>query len=181
MFNNDLFKKLIVYTRDFVQAKLNQIPIPLLNFEKGDYIVNHCGFFIGIENYDNKNVGCVGFLKSNQNCLIETVEVIANNLFDFCLNKDISIQGFNTSALYFYIIKNCMIIKNPMDWDINKDGIGFQWGKDYKGFYLPYQIKGMTKKEALDRLCSFECKVPSSLWRLPEGLVTKIDCDEYRG
>ena len=79
-------------------------------------------------------------------------------------------------------VHDVIYLQNPLDWDEDKNGIYFQWGQKYKGFYLPNQIKKINsenkKIKVLDKLVCHEVGLISNLWRMPEGLVYKIVCDE---
>ena len=86
-----------------------------------------------------------------------------------------------TAVFNFVIVWDVVFLKNSLGWDENEDGVHFQWGDEYKGLYLPYEIKQMKvpKTEVLNRLCSWETHVISNLWRLPEGRISRVVVDSF--
>lgn len=181
VFSTEQNQNIALYVRNYVISELNQIEKPIFQNNREEYDVLHDGFYIGITNKEGDNTGRVGFFRKNQTNLMNSVDCVIQELVFFVKEKIATDKEFNNSTLFFYLIKKCIIIKNPMEWDTTKDGIHFQFGNRYKGFYLPYQIRGFSQKESMDRLCSLECGVPSNFWRMPEGLITKIECDQYIG
>lgn len=95
-------------------------------------------------------------------------------LIDYSYNK-LQISNFRLTYVY-----DVIYLKNPLEWDENKDGVYFQWGQKYRGLFLPNQIKKIqgSKIDVLDRLLCHEIGLISNLWRMPEGLVFKIDCEQ---
>jgi len=143
--------------------------------------IPHVGLYIGMENSSGDEIALRGILHESLRNVIDSVDTIVKSLYEDCQKKNIDQSEIQTSILNFSFITHCTYIKNPLSWDENKDGVYFQWGQQYRGMYLPHQIKKMnsTKLEVLDKLCSWEAGVASSLWRFPEGLVWKLSCEVF--
>jgi len=142
--------------------------------------IPHKGFYIGILDSNGNDLLREGFLKESCPNVFDS----ANNIIDQIHDKDKEGQYDKKvfdNRLYLTLVKDLQYIENPLDWDENNDGIFMMFGQKFKGLYLPYQIRRMNcpKKEVLDRLASWECGTVSSLWALPETLVSKILCDSF--
>lgn len=138
----------------------------------------HKGFFIGVFGPSGEEIARVGFLKDGLTNVSESSYIVTKDLFNELKSKNFFVEDVKKSTFHFVIVQDCIYLPDPMLWNENKDGIYFMWGQKYRGFYLPYQVRqmNMSKIDVMDRLCAYECKVPSSLWRLAEGLCWKLVC-----
>lgn len=136
----------------------------------------HKGCYLGLVSSSNKDVAYSGFLQDKQSDVNKTLDKTIESFFSELRGKNITPNSLETGTLYLYLVRDVVYIPKPMDWDENKDGLYFMWGQEFRGLYLPYQIKLMScsKVEVLDRLCSHLIGIPSSMWRLPEGLLFRI-------
>lgn len=135
-------------------------------FKDLNIIEPHKGVFIVWLN--GRDVVCEdGELQSESKNLTQTV-------INICKNKKSTVDVNNT--LLLYIVKDVILLKNKLDWELNKDGIYFQWGDRFKGMFLPHEMAKYPgdKIRMLDRLCSHKLEIPSSLWRYPEGIVFSL-------
>jgi hypothetical protein len=142
--------------------------------------VAHKGFYIGIVDAEGEEVARVGFLKDAQN-VCDSADMVVTDLCSDLKAKSVPPSKIHTSSVYFTLITDVRYLPDPLAWDEENDGVYFMWGQDYRGLYLPYQIKrmGIPKIRVLDRLCSWEAGVASNLWRLPEGLVWRLACQTH--
>lgn len=149
--------------------------------EHDSYSVRHHGIYIGVVNVHGDSVCRLGSMDGDHNNLIESVKNIRKLLLDFVKEHKWTANMFLTSSLHYCVVLSSSFIDNPLNWNEQEDGIYFQWGDKYRGFYLPYEVQRMnvSKIEVLNRLCTWEAKVPANLWRLPEGLCFKLVCDSY--
>ena len=117
-----------------------------------------------------------GFLAEDLTDVIGSADDAVKNTADKIKNEKISVSKVKTAIFHLNIITDVIYLNDPTQWDENKDGVFFQWGGDFSGFYLNYQIQRMSvpKIDILDRLCSFECGIFSSAWKLPEGLIFRL-------
>lgn len=143
--------------------------------------IEHKGFYAGVVDSSENELIREGFLKDGQTNVLASLDVVLTNIHSALKVQGVTRPTIETSTLYFSLVKECLYIKNPLQWDESVDGICFQWGQRYKSLYLPYQINrsSSTKFEIMDRLCSWEAGVPSNLWRMPEGLCWRLICDSY--
>lgn len=130
----------------------------------------HKGCFLAFENDKNEIVFEKQHLQDGLDNLTETVISLCpqnSNITD--VHKPI-----------LCVVKDVKYIRNPLDWDIKKDGIYMQWGNRYQGCFMPYKIKSMggDKIRILDKL-SCSISLPSSLWRIPEALIFSVINDIY--
>ena len=141
----------------------------------------HVGFYISLENSSGDDFVNEGILHESLRNIIDSTNLVSDSAVTSMKSKDVDQSKIQTSTLNITVVTACTYIKNPLSWDENSDGLCFQWGQQFKGVYLPHQIKKMnsTKLEVLDKLCSWEAGVASSLWRLPEGLIWKLTCESY--
>ena len=141
----------------------------------------HKGFYIGILSSTNEEVIREGFLKEDLQNVLESANIVIENVIRRLKQKSIPLSQIHTSSFHLTIVSDVVYIQNPTHWDENKDGVYFQWGQNYKALYLPYQIKRMNipKIEIMDRLCGWEAGLAANLWRKPEGLVWKMTCFAY--
>lgn len=143
--------------------------------------LEHKGFYLGVLDSSQKSVARVGFMKENCSNVLQSGETIIEAFHAEMQAKAIPHQVLPAASFHFTVIWDISFSNNGLAWNENQDGVYFNWGDRYKGLYLPYQIKRMrvTKTEIMNRLCGWEAKVPSNLWRLPEGLVHRLLCDSY--
>jgi len=178
MLDNEIWPRIASYFKSKLDTLFDPAAVlvddPLVDHD-------HKGFYVGVVDSLGKGILREGFMQEGLTNLRTSVDTVANALFSQAKDKNVSRDKLQSSTLYFYCVQNCTYIADPLAWDENVDGIYFMWGQKYRGLYLPYEIKqfGLTKTETLDRLCSQEVHVPSTLWRLPEGLCWKISCIEY--
>lgn len=140
----------------------------------------HKGFYIGAVDAEGVDVCRAGFLKEAAN-VCDSADVVTNNLFNDLKARNIPASKVHTSSFHFTLVTDVRYMADPLSWDEDTDGVYFMWGQDYRGLYLPYQIKraGIPKVKVLDRLCTWEAGVASNLWRLPEGLVWRLACQSH--
>lgn len=148
---------------------------------KKELNIPHRGFYIGVVNSTDEEVSRVGFMQEGLTNIRDSATIVCKNLYDELVSKNVVVDRIKTSTFFFSVVWDCIYLPDPLIWNESTDGVYFMWGQRYKGLYLPYQINRMkmSKIDILDRLCSFEAKVPSSLWRLPEGLVFRVLCDSF--
>lgn len=169
--------KLINYVRTSVTSKFDSsIIVSDHNF---NIPVNHIGFFISIELANGDIVFRDGFLKANLTDIKSSSDIVINNIKSVLTAKNIKLSEIQGSTFYFTSVINQSYMADPLSWNENVDGVYFQWGQDYRGYYLPYEIRKMNipKIEIMDRLCSHQCNLVTNLWRLPEGLCFKLICE----
>lgn len=168
----------------YFRTKLISLYDPAVVFSQPDITDemtdNHCGFYVGVVLADGKETRA-GFLKENLINVKESADITVQNLFAELRSKSVTIEQVKSATFYFSIVQRCIYISDPLAWNEKEDGVYFMWGDRYRGMYLPYQIKLMnrSKIEILDRLCTWECQLPSSCWRLPEGMVWRMFCQNY--
>ena len=170
----------------YVRGKLAQSLDPTYMFvppEGLDDNIAHKGLYIGLINSSDKEICRSGFLKDKQTSVLNSLEIAIAEAVGLLKSKNITKPIVETSIIHISIIKDCIYITHPLEWDESSDGIGFQWGQKYKSVYMPYQIKNMSESKIniMDRLCSIEAGVPSNLWKLPEGLVYRLVCESFSG
>jgi hypothetical protein len=141
----------------------------------------HKGFYLGVLDSSQKEVARVGFLKEDCTNILESAYSVIEAFATEMKAQAINHQVLPAASFHFTAIWDVVFIPKGLEWNENADGVYFAWGDRYKGLYLPYQIQRMTvtKTEIMNRLCSWEAKVPSNLWRLPEGLISRLICDSY--
>lgn len=141
----------------------------------------HKGFYVGVATPEGQDLVREGFLQDGLTSLKQSSDIVVKNLVSAFKGKDANTSTISTSTFHFTVITDVQYIADPMDWKEDSDGVYFMWGQNYKGLYLPYQIKkmGASKVEVLDKLCSWEAGLVSNLWRLPEGLVWRLSCQTY--
>jgi hypothetical protein len=137
----------------------------------------HKGFYIGVVDPEGKELSRSGFLKESQN-IFDSADIAVQQTFNDLKLTGITISNVQTSTFFFTLVTDVIYMPDPMQWQEDSDGVYFMWGQDYRGLYLPYQIKrlGVSKVEVMDRLCTWEAGVCSNLWRLPCGLVWRLPC-----
>lgn len=143
--------------------------------------VQHCGFYITMYDTKQEKAAREGFLKKEAEDIIQSANSVAQALYTKLQAEGVSSKSLSISSFNFVVVWDLIFVKNALSWNENSEGVYFCWGDRYKGLYLPHEITRMsaTKVEILNRLCSWECHVPSNLWRLPCGQIWKIVCDSY--
>ena len=175
---SDQWDKISSYARTLLISMLDPsvaTPVPI------NVVAAHKGFYIIIVDNEGKQLVKEGFLAENIFNISESSAKVINGIHNKAKLTNIPLSQLKSSSFYFYLINNINYIANPTLWDEAKDGLFFMWGQDFKSILLPYEIKkiGGSKINVLDTLCS-QCNLPSSLYKLPEGLVWRIDCDEHK-
>jgi len=143
----------------------------------------HKGLYIGVMDNNDQEVACEGFLEEKLQNVADSVARVLDPIHESLKRSGMNKNSAQTAAFHFTVVHDVVYIKDPREWNENTDGLFFQWGQEYKGIMLPYQIRKLNvpKTEVLDRLCSLKAGVASSLWRLPEGLVFRLISDSYSG
>jgi len=154
------------------KALMNNTPIEL-----DEITENHQGAFLALFENSGKFLAESKKTEDKLTNLTETISFLVDEM----KKQDISKEQIRNGVFQLCVIRETHFLKNPLEWDIGTDGICFQWGNRYMGFFMPYEISRMggDRVRILDRLCCYKCHVPSSLWRLPCGLVWKIVVDSY--
>lgn len=171
--------RLVAFVRDQINRTYDPAHIGLkLEDVENDFVLPHKGFYIGLVDSSDADLARAGFMKDEQENLAQSAAKAVNDLSNILKLKAVSRNQFNTSKMFCVVIEDCIYIEDPLSWDQDRNGILFQWGQRYKGFYLPYQINRMKihKVEILDRVCALECSLISNLWRVPEGLCYRLVC-----
>ena len=171
---------------NYCRFKLDSLFDPGLMFTEDtqfetDCQYDHKGLYVGVVDSSGNSILREGFLQDSQFNIKNSLDIIIKNLFNSAKQNNISREKLQTSTFHYSIINDCIYKADPLNWDENSDGVYFMWGQRFRAMYLPYEIKklGLSKVDVLDRLCSFEAKVPSSLWRSPEGLIYQIKCVSF--
>lgn len=180
--NENLWNKIMNYTR----SKLHYLydknsPFAEDPSLKIEFNIPHVGFYIGITSNTGDDIIREGFLHNNLGNIIDSCDVVVQNLFNNLKHKNIDHDKIATSTFHLTIINKIVPLKNPLQWDQKSDGIYGMWGERYKGLYLPYQIQRMnnTQVEIMDRLCAWELGIASNLWRVPECIVFRLQSQSY--
>lgn len=181
MLSTEQWNKLSGYCREKVISELDPSVIAMDRISRAELNIKHKGFYIGVIDPEDNELARSGFLKSSEN-IKDSAEISIKQTVENIRSLGIPISKLHTSSFFFTLVSDVVYLENPLSWNEESEGIYFQWGQDFKGFYLPYQIKrmGIDKVEILDRLCSWESGVASNLWRLPEGLCWSIKCSSHQ-
>lgn len=175
--DDDKLSRLAAYCKSRLVSTYDSATfVPIDDNLIADLTSPHKGFYIGVSDSAGQEVAREGFLKEGLGSVFETANIVGNNLSATLKSKNVTLDKIQTGTLYFTIVLDCVFIADPLAWDENSDGVYFMWGQNHRGLYLPYQIKKMNipKIEIMDRLCSHEVGVVSSLWKLSESLVWVI-------
>ena len=142
---------------------------------------SHKGLYLGLLSSSNKDLASSGFLQDNQSNVNLSLDRVIESFFAELRGKGISYNQIETGTLFLYLVKEVEYLPRPTEWDENKDGVYFMWGQEFRGLYLPYQIKQLacSKMEVLDRLLSWNIGIISNLWKLPEGLCFALKMESY--
>ena len=134
----------------------------------------HHGAFIALINSGGNLICEEQFTSPDLTDVVETVKLICEKIKARNIEKDV----LQNCIIQCCIIREAVFLKNPLEWNEETDGICFQWGNKYRAYYMPYEIARIKsdKVRIMDRLCSHKAdpSLPSSLWRLPEGICHKI-------
>ena len=176
----DVFQNLANYCRNYIINAYN--PTSSLAEPSGlrtSLMTKHKGLYVGIFSPKDEEICSEGILKEDLTDILDTGNLVCRKIFDALRAKNITESVFKTCQCNFALVKDIIYIMDSLDWNQAIDGIYMQWGQKYKGIYLPYQIKRMkvTKNVVMDRLCSWQCGIVSSCWKMPEGLTYKVVCD----
>lgn len=170
---------LVIYSKSKLVSLFD--PASLFVEKKGlrtNLTMPYKGLYISISDSGGETLGMNGFMQDKASNVLDGIDTIVQNLYTALSEKGVIASKVQTGTFNFTLVSAINYLQDPLQWDENKDGIFFQWGQNYQGIYLPHQIKkmGLTKVATLDRLCSWEVGVPSSLWRYPCGLIWKLSC-----
>ena len=141
-------------------------------------IEDHKGAFLALIDPADEIICEVEHLQDGLSDVTETVKILCQEV----VKKNLPKEEIEQCSINLCVVREAIYLKNPLEWDMDVDGVCFQWGNRFKGFYMPYEIAriGGDKIRILDRLCCHKCKIISSAWRLPEGLIFKILTSWYR-
>lgn len=140
----------------------------------------HQGFYIGLDTASGEKISRDGFLKEGQTSIYDSINMVIPSVVNSIKSKHLGLSDVQTGIFHFTLVINHHYLKDPLGWDENSDGVYFMWGQDYRGLFLPYEIKKMkvSKVEILDRLCA-SVNLISNLWQLPEGMIWKLVCSSH--
>jgi hypothetical protein len=176
-FPTDLWQKVLRHVRQMLWSVYHAESLPISEEVSSLLNVRHCGIFLNVENPEAYKSDRAGMLYADRTDGMASLLLIAKELHGALVKKGTTFEKLQTLKMWLTIVYGITPLRNAMEWDINRDGIYFQWGDKYRAFYLPHEMQGLRQQDALDRLCAWEAGVPSSLWQLPEGLVLKMTCD----
>lgn len=175
-------QKLSRYAKHYILAKYDPATlVPTMDTEAVEWQLEHKGLYIGIKDSSETHILRTGFLEEDKSNVLESLNRVLEAVYSELSTKGISAKVIQTSTFYLTLVTDVIFIVNPLSWNENEDGVYFSWGDKYKGLYLPYEIKELAvkKTEIMNRLCSWVAKVPSNLWRLPEGMCSRIVADSF--
>lgn len=162
---------------NYVRSKLTHLFDPTNIFREEGNLRKSCnlphkGCYIGIIDAADNDILREGFMEPKNDNILDSVDICIENVFRKLKTLNFLLPQLTIASVIISIVEDCIYLPDPLQWDINNDGIWFQWGDKYRGLYLPYQIRRMNlrKVEILDRLVGYECQLACSCWRLPEGL-----------
>lgn len=166
--NNTQWQKLQLDVKKYLISGEDFPPIEIFQEHKGAFLA-----FVD----EKGNVAYEESCFNNEKDVISTLKVLCNKLKE----KNIPHETIKKHTLHLCLLKDSIYLKNKMDWEIGKDGLCFLWGDKLRGYYMPYETVRMNldKIRILDKLCSHKCNT-ISLWRLPEGLVFRLNVEWYK-
>ena len=180
-------QKQIEVLSSYIKSKIDHCydqSLPIVEDKELQSLLNvpHKGFYVDIIDAKDENVVKRGTLSEGLTNIVASVDNAIQMIYDFLKMHNIPRSKVQTSTFYITVILDVQYISNPMEWDETKDGVYFMWGQDFRALYLPHEIQRMnlSKIEILDRLCSLEAKVPSSLWKSPCGLIFRMSCFSFK-
>lgn len=181
MLTNSQCEKLASYSKNYIISKFD--PTFFVEILSDNFNLPHEGFYISIEKANGDLIAREGFLLKDQTDVLASLNNVCSKILPVINNQKISITDLKVCTFYFTLIHNHHYTSDPLNWNKDSDGVFFMWGQDYKGIYLPHQLKKMSysKPEILDRLCCLECGLISNLWKTPEGLVFRLSCQSFIG
>lgn len=175
-------QKLSQYAKHYILAKYDPSTlIPTVDTESVEWKLDHKGLYVGIEDSSGNRIVRTGFLEEGCENVLSSLSRVLEAVYAELSTKGVSVKSVQTSTFYLTLVTDVIFISNPLGWNENEDGIYFSWGDKYKGLYLPYEIKHLSvkKTEIMNRLCSWIASVPGNLWRLPEGMCSRLVCSSY--
>ena len=140
----------------------------------------HCGGFLALINREGEILCEVSHLSEGLVDLSSTAETLCDKVVE----QKLAMEEIKNSNVHLCVVRDAVYLKNPLEFDMSKDGVCFQWGDRYLAYYMPYEMARMNgdKVRTLDRLCCHKCEpaIISSAWRLPEGRVSRLLLDWHR-
>jgi len=138
------------------------------------------GLYIYVEDSDGKKLSNKGFLQETADNVLNGIDTVIQNIFADLQSNNIPASKVKSGTCYFDLITSVDYMSDPLQWDEKKDGVYFMWGQEYFSIFLSHQIQkmGLSKIGILDRLC-VSARLPSNLWKYPEGLCYKLVCSSY--
>jgi len=181
MFSEKQWNKISNYIRSKITLEFD--PSHLFQEDKNlrsELDVSHKGFYLSILDSEGNKVLKEGFLKESCMNVMDSMDIVLGNSIKKLKLDAVRLTKLQTSTFYFTVITDVIYISDPLRWDEKQDGIYFMWGGDYSSILLPFEIqkKSLSKIDTLDSLCS-RANMPSSLWRLPEGLIWRLVAYSY--
>ncbi len=179
-----VWQEVISYTRQQFLAKYDPTAIVADGGNLSSKLdIPHKGFYLTVDNSSNEEIVQIGFLQEDLTNVFDSLNKTIEAVYTELKSKSIAINAIQTGTIHLTTVLDVQFIENGLDWDVNENGIYFNWGDRYKGLYLPCQIKKMAvrKHEIMNRLCSYQCSIASNLWRLPEGVCHRLICDNSSG
>lgn len=175
--------KLAQYCKSKVVSAFDPSFQVVLDDETSAFSMPHKGFYIGFSDSSGTEICRDGFLKDNLLSVFDSANTAIIALISSLKSKNVVLEKIHSGTFYYTLVTDCIYFPDPLGWDENADGVYFMWGQNYRGLYLPHQIKKMniSKIDIMDRLCAFESHMASSLWRLPEGMVWALKCMSFSG
>lgn len=92
-----------------------------------------------------------------------------------------------TINVHVAVVADIVYMPDPLKWNPDTDGVYMQWGDQYRGSLMPYEIRllnsgkqrPMQQEDVLDRLCSWKMNIPAGIWRFPSGLCWKLLVEQH--
>lgn len=169
-----------------IRSKVLHLYDPSTEFKVEDNIASelqtdHQGFYIGVVDKNGNEITTVGFMQDGLDNVFQSADIVVQKLFNDLQKQKISRNDFRSFSVYLEVIRSCKYIINPLEWNEEKDGVYFMWGQKYSAICLPYQVKlrNKNKIDLMDQLVSWDTKLPSNFWRLPEGMCFRLRCESF--
>ena len=180
--SDKIWQRLAPFLKEQLLSKFDPTMIVPSTGDLNDKLqIDHKGFYLGLLDSSGNKLIRSGFLQEGSISIIDSSLKVVGAAFDDLKAKGISHKAVQTSSFHFTVVWDVVFNNNGLAWNENEDGVYFSWGNRYQGLLLPYEIQRMnvTKVEIMNRLCNLQACVPANLWRLPEGLVSRLVCDSY--
>lgn len=177
-----LQNKLLNLTKSKLLAKFDPSVLVLVETDIEEKLnLKHKGFYLGLIKPNGDILHQTGFLQDGQTNILESSIKAIDAMYIELQAQGISGKSIPTASFSITVVWDVIFDNNGLAWNENEDGIYFSWGDRYTGMYLPYEIKAMniSKVEIMNRLCSYKTGTASNLWRLPEGMCSRLICDSY--